>query len=323
MGINVKQYEGHEVYPRDDAVLYDSIINQSGIIKGCEVTHLGANLLSVASGYGVIKGRLFEITEQTIYARLSENGTIQGRIKIRMELSNADLPIQIITEFADKLPDLEQDEECNYNGGNYEIELAQYSINEIALSGLEATAPQVDVLRGLKDLTSAFNSHAHDDRYFTEAEVTNLLKSKQDAATAINTSNIGQQSVKYASSAGGVTWGDVTGKPSAFPPANTGDYYAKSQNVSVATATWYTSANVTVPPGIYIVWVSAYAVGGSVRVGISGASGQWSQSSGGHELTQFMYYTKVESNTNLVSVVYPNYVMSDTIYSRIEALRIA
>lgn len=202
MGINVKQYEGHDVYPRDDAVLYDSIINQSGIIKGCEVTHLGANLLSVASGYGVIKGRLFEITEQTIYARLSENGTIQGRIKIRMELSNADLPIQIATESADKLPDLEQDEECNYNGGNYEIELAQYSINEIAISGLEATAPQVDVLRDLKDLTLSFNSHAHDDRYFTEAEVTNLLKSKQDAATAINTSNISQQSVNYATSAG-------------------------------------------------------------------------------------------------------------------------
>lgn len=50
---------------------------------------------------------------------------------------------------------------------------------------------------------------------------TNLSK-KQDAATAITTSNIGSQSVKYATSAGSanaVAWSKVTGKPSSYPPA--------------------------------------------------------------------------------------------------------
>ena len=44
--------------------------------------------------------------------------------------------------------------------------------------------------------------HTHDDRYYTESEVNSLISGKQDASSAINTSNIGSQSVNYANSAG-------------------------------------------------------------------------------------------------------------------------
>jgi len=43
------------------------------------------------------------------------------------------------------------------------------------------------------------------------------LSKKQDASTAITTSNIGNQTVKAANS---VAWGNVSGKPSTFPPAS-------------------------------------------------------------------------------------------------------
>ena len=46
--------------------------------------------------------------------------------------------------------------------------------------------------------------HTHDDRYYTEAEVNSLLAAKQDASSAINTGNIGSQSVNYANTAHGV-----------------------------------------------------------------------------------------------------------------------
>lgn len=52
--------------------------------------------------------------------------------------------------------------------------------------------------------------------------VSQLNSEKQDAATAINTSNIGKQSVNYASnagSAGAVAWANVTDKPSTYTPA--------------------------------------------------------------------------------------------------------
>lgn len=65
--------------------------------------------------------------------------------------------------------------------------------------------------------------------YNLQSQVTELntnLNKKQDASTAITTGNIGQQSVKYASSAGTaanaskVPWSGVTGKPSTYPPSS-------------------------------------------------------------------------------------------------------
>lgn len=55
------------------------------------------------------------------------------------------------------------------------------------------------------------------------SELNTDVNKKQDASTAITTSNIGSQSVKYATSAGSanaVAWGKVTGKPSSYPPSS-------------------------------------------------------------------------------------------------------
>ena len=44
----------------------------------------------------------------------------------------------------------------------------------------------------------SMDGHTHDDRYYTEGEVNNLLAAKQNASTAITTGNIGSQNVNYA-----------------------------------------------------------------------------------------------------------------------------
>ena len=49
--------------------------------------------------------------------------------------------------------------------------------------------------------------------------IQNLDNKKQDAATAINTGNIGEQSVKHATSADSVEWTDVKNKPTTYPPS--------------------------------------------------------------------------------------------------------
>lgn len=56
----------------------------------------------------------------------------------------------------------------------------------------------------------AASSHTHDDRYYTEGEVNNLLNGKQDANTAINTSNIGSQNVNYSNGAGSATYASAS-----------------------------------------------------------------------------------------------------------------
>ena len=61
---------------------------------------------------------------------------------------------------------------------------------------------------------TAFNpsSHTHDDRYYTESEVTGLLKSY-----SLNTHN---HDTVYSKSNHTHTWDSVTGKPNVFSPSS-------------------------------------------------------------------------------------------------------
>lgn len=137
--IILKQFDGSAVSPRDDAILYNAIIKNNGIFKGVEITHLGAGQLKIGEGTGIIKGRLFEFEEQIINCELGSNEGLKGRLYLRMELSAIDNPIQIKSVAAETLPDLVQEEDCNYTNGTYEMELCTYDVSDIALSNLKIT----------------------------------------------------------------------------------------------------------------------------------------------------------------------------------------
>lgn len=73
------------------------------------------------------------------------------------------------------------------------------------------------------DTMEEVNANTQANQLAGALAVKEVIKNKQDAATAINTGNIGQQSVKYATSAGSanaVAWSKVTGKPSTYAPAS-------------------------------------------------------------------------------------------------------
>lgn len=140
----LKQYGGSAVAPRDDAILYNAIIKENGIFKGMEITHLGLNQLHIAAGRGILKGRVWEQEEEIINCNLAASGTLKGRAYIRMDLADIDNPIKILTVAAETLPDLEQDEDCNYTNGTYEMELCTYDVSDLAISNIEITYKMVE-----------------------------------------------------------------------------------------------------------------------------------------------------------------------------------
>lgn len=73
---------------------------------------------------------------------------------------------------------------------------------------------------------------------------------------------------------------------------------------------------------MYIVYVSAYATGGSIRAGVGTTSGQWSTSNMAYAAAQFVYIREFEKEVSLETVVYPEYVADDIIYTNILAIRI-
>lgn len=68
-----------------------------------------------------------------------------------------------------------------------------------------STAQQSAINTVSNALSTHKGSGDHDGRYYTETEMNTKLAAKQDTSTAINTSNIGNQSVNYANSAGSAT----------------------------------------------------------------------------------------------------------------------
>ena len=86
----------------------------------------------------------------------------------------------------------------------------------------EACSTYIGLLNIL-DTMSEIDENESENQLAGALAVKELAKAKQDASTAINTSNIANQSVSYASSAGSagsVPWSGVTSKPSSYPPSS-------------------------------------------------------------------------------------------------------
>ena len=140
--IVLKTYKGGNVTPQDDAIIYETAIPGSGIFKGCEVTYARGNVLHISQGFGMIRGRFFEVYETEIDVRLADVGeTLQGRVYIHLDLSNADEPIKILAQAAVELPPLDADVNINYNNSSYDLELAIFTVSSAGLDGLTKVFP--------------------------------------------------------------------------------------------------------------------------------------------------------------------------------------
>lgn len=138
--IVLKTFRGGNVTPQDDAIIYQTIIPGAGVFKGCEVTCARGNILHISQGFGMIKGRFFEVYENEVSVQLADTGTtLRGRIYIHMDLSNADEPIQILTTTAEMLPSLDADSNINYNNTSYDLELATFNVDSTSIMNLVQT----------------------------------------------------------------------------------------------------------------------------------------------------------------------------------------
>ncbi len=166
--ITLKQFDGSVVTPKDDAKLYNLLINKNGIIEGCAVTHIGGNSIKVAGGRGIICGRIFVIEEETILATLSAIGSKLGRLIVKIDVSNTSTPISFVTQCEAVLPALVQ-EAINDNGNIFEFELATYNVGETAISNLVDTKSMVNGF--LSSKLNADDDGKNINVTFTEATV--------------------------------------------------------------------------------------------------------------------------------------------------------
>lgn len=138
MSIQLVTYANQTVTPTNDAIIYERAIDQNGIFYGCNVTVSG-NEVHITGGYGIVCGREFTIQSEDIAVTLAPSGTLDGRLYVRLDLADADAPIQLLTATGNTLPALEQDSDVNYTNGTYEMELATFTVGVSALSDVVET----------------------------------------------------------------------------------------------------------------------------------------------------------------------------------------
>ena len=142
--IVLKTYKGASVTPQDDALIYDAAFGMNGIFKGCHITRNTTNTLKIEDGFGMIKGRFFELYESEIGIQLCESGiTLKGRLFIRLDLSNTDEPIQIMTYTGEELPELELDDDININNSVCDMELATFNVTASGLTDVLVTFKEI------------------------------------------------------------------------------------------------------------------------------------------------------------------------------------
>lgn len=145
MGIKLVTFAAQTVTPQDDALIYETALQESGMIYGGTVTIKNANVLHVAAGHGALCGRKFTIEETDVAVGLTPSGSLLGRIYIHMDLSDTDEPISFQTETANSLTPVIQQSDVNINNGVYEINLATFTVDTSTISNLVNVAPFIDI----------------------------------------------------------------------------------------------------------------------------------------------------------------------------------
>lgn len=138
MSINLVTYANQTVTPTNDAIIYERAIDQNGIFYGCNVT-VTSNNVNITGGYGIVCGREFVINSDSLTVTLAPSGTLEGRLYVRLDLADADAPIQLLTVTGNTLPALVQDDDVNYTNGVYEMELATFTVGVSSLSDVVET----------------------------------------------------------------------------------------------------------------------------------------------------------------------------------------
>jgi len=145
------------VTPQDDALIYQNAVPMNGLFSGGTVTLTESNVLHIASGFGIIGGRFFEINDSDISVELSSAGTLLGRVYVHLELTNADVPISIAVATGATLPALEGDANLNITNGNFDLELATFNVSEVTISDIVNTFPTIRKANNQLRRTTAYS----------------------------------------------------------------------------------------------------------------------------------------------------------------------
>ena len=84
--MRVVRASGENISPSDDGSLFQNVLN-NGLFEDVTITSLGSNQVSVPALYGILQGREFTNSSQTLDVALPNSGTATGYIYVQYDLA--------------------------------------------------------------------------------------------------------------------------------------------------------------------------------------------------------------------------------------------
>lgn len=243
MGISLVTFSGSTVTPQDDALIYETALTGSGLIYGGTVTIKNANTLHVAAAHGALCGRKFTIDETDIAVSLTSTGSLDGRLYIHMDLSDADEPIKLLVETAASLTPVVQEANVNINNGVYEINLATFTVDTSTLDNLVNVAPTIPQVEDL--LSGVYRSSDGTETSVATGDSIPFYDDSASATKKIALSNFLAVGTTGTASSTAVSYQYIKAAGSTYEIKGT-KYMQQSKTVSTSADTTFTFSNAAI-----------------------------------------------------------------------------
>lgn len=155
--MRVLRASGENISPSDDASLFREMLSD-GLFEDVSITSLGSNQVSIPALYGIIQGREFTNSAETITVELPASGTATGYIYVQYDLNAT--PIGTIESALAPFTPVYDD--INSGGSVAQMVLATYQASAIAVTSItsayENAAPGGKYETSITLLASSWNS---------------------------------------------------------------------------------------------------------------------------------------------------------------------
>lgn len=176
------------VTPVADRRLYEFMLMKTvGVAEGLGIEASGTGLI-VQNGWGVIRGCVFSVTQETVQALTPASGSASGRLLIHLDVTAG--TIEFVSQQG-TLPSLVQ-EDINQGGSVYEMVLATYTISPTTISNLsiayESITSASEVFDGLLNTLTPMSTKLATIE--NGAQVNTVTGVKGNAESSYRTGNI-------------------------------------------------------------------------------------------------------------------------------------
>ena len=141
--MRVLRATGENISPSDDASLFNQVFTADGLFKDVTITSLGADQVSVPALYGILQGREFTNSTETLAVELPSSGTATGYIYVRYNLAGS--PIGTLESAL--APFTPTYEDINTTGNVAEMIIATYTATPTSVSDITMSYKKAGVSR--------------------------------------------------------------------------------------------------------------------------------------------------------------------------------